>query len=423
MINKELKEYIENNIFPEYSKNDEGHNLDHIKYVIERSLKFAKTVQDINIDMVYTIAAYHDIGHHIDKKTHEKISSEMLLKDDMLKQFFSKEEIKIMADAVYDHRASMKGKPRTIYGEIVSSADRNVVITSPLKRTYSYRKKENPNAPLDEIIEESRQHLIEKFGSEGYATEKMYFDDPDYQHFLEDIKNLTNDKEKFREAYLLANNLQQENIKKGDIYRHFKGKMYQILDVVYDSETNNDDEPKKVVVYQALYGEKLKWARPYEMFISEVDHQKYPDVKQQYRFEKITDDTTTQIVLCSSKKFATKTFEIAKTLKELGFNPIIPQGFLEEMEKNSASRLHFSKIIDDRTDCLLIINENKNGVDNYIEANVFAEIAFGFYYNKPIYLLNDIYPPYEEELIGWNTIPLKGDLTKIKKLTKKPSKQ
>ena len=275
---------------------------------------------------------------------------------------------------------------------------------------------------MEEIIEESRQHLINKYGSYGYAKEKMYFDDPDYQRFLEDIKNLTNNKEKFKEAYLLANNLQTKNIKKGDIYRHFKGKMYQILDVVYDSETNNDDEPKKVVVYQALYGEKLKWTRPYEMFTSEVDHQKYPNVKQPYRFEKITDDTTAQIVLCSSKKFAKKTFEIAKTLKELGFNPIIPQEFLEEMEKNAASRLHFSKIIDDRTDCLLIINENKNGIDNYIGANVFAEIAFGFYHNKPIYLLNDIYPPYEEELIGWNTIPLKGDLTKIKKLTKKSSK-
>ena len=151
------------------------------------------------------------------------------------------------------------------------------------------------------------------------------------------------------------------------------------------------------------------------MFTSEVDHEKYPNVRQRYRFEKIYQETTTQIVLCSSKKFATETFEIAKKLKELGFNPIIPQEFLEEMEKNAASRLHFSKIIDDRTDCLLIINENKNGVDNYIGANVFAEIAFGFYYNKPIYLLNDIYPPYEEELIGWNTIPLKGDLTKIKK--------
>ena len=186
---------------------------------------------------------------------------------------------------------------------------------------------------MEEIIEESRQHLINKYGSYGYAKEKMYFDDPDYQRFLEDIKNLTNNKEKFKEAYLLANNLQTKNIKKGDIYRHFKRKMYQILDIVYDSETNNDDEPKKVVVYQALYGEKLKWTRPYEMFTSEVDHQKYPNVKQPYRFEKITDDTTAQIVLCSSKKFAKKTFEIAKTLKELGFNPIIPQELLEEMEK------------------------------------------------------------------------------------------
>ena len=109
--------------------------------------------------------------------------------------------------------------------------------------------------------------------------------------------------------------------------------MYQILDVVYDSETNNNDEPKKIVVYQALYGEKLKWARPYEMFTSEVDHEKYPNVRQRYRFEKISQETTTQIVLCSSKKFATETFEIAKKLKELGFNPIIPQEFLEEMEK------------------------------------------------------------------------------------------
>lgn len=209
---------------------------------------------------------------------------------------------------------------------------------------------------MEEIIEESRQHLINKYGSYGYAKEKMYFDDPDYQRFLEDIKNLTNNKEKFKKAYLLANNLQTKNIKKGDIYRHFKGKMYQILDIVYDSETNNDDEPKKVVVYQALYGEKLKWTRPYEMFTSEVDHQKYPNVKQPYRFEKTSQETTTQIVLCSSKKFATKTFEIAKKLKELGFNPIIPQEFLEEIEKNTASRLHFSKIIDDRTDCLLIIN-------------------------------------------------------------------
>lgn len=76
-------------------------------------------------------------------------------------------------------------------------------------------------------------------------------------------------------------------IKIGKTYRHFKGNMYKVLDIVYDSEESNDNEYKKVVIYQALYGDRLKWARPYEMFNSEVDHKKYPDVKQKYRFEEV----------------------------------------------------------------------------------------------------------------------------------------
>ena len=179
MINNDLKNYIEQNIFPSYTKNDLGHNLDHIKYVIDRSLKFASTVENINYDMVYTIAAYHDIGHYIDAKNHEKISSEMLLADKNLKDFFNDEQIKIMSEAVYDHRASMEGEPRSIYGKIVSSADRNTLVDIPLKRTYAYRLKHNPDYTLEQIIEESRQHIIDKFGKKGYATEKMYFDDPD----------------------------------------------------------------------------------------------------------------------------------------------------------------------------------------------------------------------------------------------------
>ena len=84
MINQEIKEYIEKNIFPEYQKNDSGHNIDHIKYVLERSLKFAKTVPDINLNMVYVIAAFHDIGHHIDAKNHEQVSSEILERDEFI---------------------------------------------------------------------------------------------------------------------------------------------------------------------------------------------------------------------------------------------------------------------------------------------------------------------------------------------------
>ena len=86
-INKKLKEYIENNIFSEYEKNDKGHNLEHIKYVINRSIKFADTIPDIDYNIVYTVAAYHDIGHHIDPKKHELISAEIMYADDKLKEF------------------------------------------------------------------------------------------------------------------------------------------------------------------------------------------------------------------------------------------------------------------------------------------------------------------------------------------------
>jgi hypothetical protein len=83
-----------------------------------------------------------------------------------------------------------------------------------------------------------------------------------------------------------------QEIKIGHVYKHFKNKYYLVLDIVNDCESNNDAVYKKIVIYKALYGEHLTWARPYEMFASEVDHNKYPDVTQKYRFEEIDIDST-----------------------------------------------------------------------------------------------------------------------------------
>ena len=197
-INEDLKKYIEENIFPVYSKNEPAHNIEHIKYVISRSFKFADTVPNINYNMVYTIAAYHDIGHHIDPKRHEIISGEIMSKDENLKKFFSKEELIVIKEAIEDHRASSDHEPRSIYGKIVSTADRNNTVEACLRRSYTYGKKLEPGFTDEELFERAYKHLNMKFGENGYA--KFFFKDEEYEKFLKDIRELLSDKKIFIET-------------------------------------------------------------------------------------------------------------------------------------------------------------------------------------------------------------------------------
>ena len=198
-INKKLQEYIEKNIYPEYDKNEKGHSIDHIKYVIKRSFELVnENGLDVNLDMVYTIAAYHDIGHHIDSKTHEIVSADIMIKDNNLKQFFTDEERQTIKEAIEDHRASAKEEPRSIYGRIVSSADRNNTVEDCLRRTYTYGKKLNPDATDEELFLRAYDVLVNKFGEGGYA--KFYFKDKQYEEFLKELRKLLSDKDNYIET-------------------------------------------------------------------------------------------------------------------------------------------------------------------------------------------------------------------------------
>ena len=196
ILKKDLKTYIEDNIFPKYERNDKGHQIDHINYVINRCFELCKN-KDIDMNMLYTIAAYHDIGYYIDYKNHEIISAKMMYEDENLKKFFNEQQLKIMKEAIEDHRASLNRKPRSIYGELISSADRNIDVDESLRRIYFYSIEHFNELSEEETMKECYNHTLKKFSENGYAN--FFLEDKDYDNYLKELRNLLNNKEKFFE--------------------------------------------------------------------------------------------------------------------------------------------------------------------------------------------------------------------------------
>lgn len=130
-VNPELKRYIESKVFPEYSKNDQGHGIVHIREVIRRSFALKSTLKlDLDDNMIYTIAACHDLGKYEEVKggeKHAKIAGRKFISDSNMSEFFSDEQRDTIKEAIEDHSSSLEDMPRSKYGELVSSADRNCI--------------------------------------------------------------------------------------------------------------------------------------------------------------------------------------------------------------------------------------------------------------------------------------------------------
>ncbi len=204
-VNEKLKEYIESEILPIYKNNDSGHDIEHIKYVTCRSFKLSRYFENINLDMVYTIACFHDLAHHINKDKHEILSAKLFYENEKMKEFFNDEQRKIIKEAIEDHRASLEYEPRSDYGKIISSADRNIDIVSTLKRTHFYTKRHFPNSNLEQMIDRAYNHISKKFGKYGYA--KFYVEDEEYNKFREDVLILLANRLVFAKKYMEVNNI------------------------------------------------------------------------------------------------------------------------------------------------------------------------------------------------------------------------
>ena len=137
-MNSQIVNYIEEHILPRYENYDAAHRGDHIRGVVERSLQLAAHYPELNLDMVYVIAAYHDLGLPEGRELHHISSGRLLAEDQRLSEWFSPEQITTMREAVEDHRASAKRPPRTLYGMIVAEADRQIVPEVVLLRTVQY---------------------------------------------------------------------------------------------------------------------------------------------------------------------------------------------------------------------------------------------------------------------------------------------
>ena len=163
----DLVEFIETQILPRYAEFDRAHNLEHVTRVIRRSLELVKTT-GADVNMAYTIAAYHDLGMSGPRAIHHLTGGKILAADARLKKWFSREQIKIMKEAVEDHRASASHSPRSLYGKIVAEADRDIDVDTVIRRTIQYGLSNYAELDTEGQWKRFKHQLDEKYSTNGY---------------------------------------------------------------------------------------------------------------------------------------------------------------------------------------------------------------------------------------------------------------
>ncbi|MBQ7510872.1 MAG: HD domain-containing protein [Prevotella sp.] len=206
----DLVEFIETQILPQYANFDSAHNLVHVTRVIKRAMELARqTGADMN--MVYTIAAYHDLGMAGPRAVHHITGGKILATDARLKRWFSAEQINIMKEAVEDHRASASRAPRSLYGKIVAEADRDIVPEVVFQRTIQYGLANYPDMDKEQHWQRFKEHMDRKYSSEGYI--RLWIPGSPNEEKLKELRRIIADEHLLRQHF--DHLYQQESVASG----------------------------------------------------------------------------------------------------------------------------------------------------------------------------------------------------------------
>lgn len=193
-----LMEFVEKQILPRYTAFGESHGLYHVTRVIKNSLELARML-GADINMTYTIAAYHDLGMEGPRAIHHITSGKILTADARLKKWFSPEQIKIMREAVEDHRASASHAPRSIYGKIVAEADRDIDIDTVFTRAIQYGIEHDPDKDKEWQFKRFDSHMEEKYSNNGYI--KLWIPHSPNEIKLKELRDIIVNKELLRQYF------------------------------------------------------------------------------------------------------------------------------------------------------------------------------------------------------------------------------
>lgn len=189
MVNLEIMQFAEREILPRYNAFDRAHNISHATRVINTSLKLARQM-GADEDMAYIVAAYHDLGLEGPRAVHHITSGKILSSDARLKKWFSAEQLKIMKEAVEDHRASASHAPRSIYGRIVAEADRELHPDIVMRRTIEYGLDHYPEKSREEHYQRFAEHLNNKYSDSGYIH--LWVSGSPNEQYLKDLRDIIN---------------------------------------------------------------------------------------------------------------------------------------------------------------------------------------------------------------------------------------